>query len=1486
MTARPFSPCLCLLVLISTGGGQAADWENPLVHDRGTEPARAQLMPHATAEDALTVNPRASQWAIDLNGPWKFHWSPDDAGRPAGFEAPGFDDGAWATLPVPSNWQILGFGTPVYAGLRQPFKLDAPRVTGQPPDDWTTAGARNPVGCYRRTFQVPAAWKGRQVFLTLDGVDACGTVWLNGEEAGYSQDSRSPAEFHVTRSVRFGEENILAVQVRRFCDGSYLEAQDGWRLSGIYRNVTLWSTPPVHLRDFQVSANLEGAPREAVLDITAQIKNYDQRPSRPGEIRFQLHDGNGRPLAGTQARVAFPLLRPEEEREVKLVAKVARPRLWSDESPHLYTGVFSVFEEGQATEHLATRLGLRTVEVKDGALLLNGQPLKLRGVSWHEHAADSGHAVPAAILRDDLLALKRANVNHLRLASGPPPPQLLDLCDELGILVAAEANVALAEGTDDLSKEDAWKHAYVARAEALVKRCRRHPCVVLWSPGPRGGVGGNVEAAIEAMRAASPGGLTYYEPFGISAASPCEVYAQGDPRPGRLAGMTVRDLARPLYLTDQPVDVGATGGGLFEQWARLRGWKSFAGASAGDWQVRCLWNLRDPDQPVLAFGGGFGEQPHGGAGCLTGFMGPGALPMPAFAELPRAFQPVGLEFVDGGKAVRVSNFSSSTGLDAFQLTVTLIDDGIQAWAGHLENLRLRPGDPPKDLAILIPDIPRASPSAERVVRVEARTRKATPWAEEGHVVAWTEQVAGAGKKARAEVVGEIAVNEGEGKIELTGEGFRLVLDTASARIIRYEHDGQPLIIEGSGPQPSFYRAPHALKDAWASRGWWSVGLDGVTLEAGKPEVSRKAGLVSVAAPIEVRHGKDTLSWSGRFVYHVLPDGTVAMDVSLRPRGASLVLARTGLAWRMPIELRDVTYYGKGPGEAYPNQSAGRHLGRHIFVIPDEPCPYLASSDFGNREEVRWAAITRRDGSGVMIAAAGAEPVRFSALAWTQEQLEKAGHAASLPESTGHEVWLGAKVLGMNTTGAGPEDTSAYHLPRTQPWALRLVLTPMRSGASAGDYPKLARRDTGVLPPPPVRFPGSGGAIDILPPATGSANDGAKPPTPPSPPAPQPAAGGQADRASSKIVVLHDGSKPGALADRRGWKILSVTAEAKNHSGKGGGPAHRMLDGDPATFWSANDHRRGSKLAGEPYEIVIDMGKEEMVHSLIVAGQTNYKLPHGAIREMSVWVSAERKPSWGKADHTITLNGTQQPQRLPLAKPVSGRYLRLVISKLAVARHATISELNVEVALPARIPQGGQPAPTPGAAVPALSAAEITGVTATASSNQPRGYAPASTVDGSGLEGGKHSARQNGQSWISLRSNTTAEHWIQWDLGSPHVLDAIHVWNLNQTKYGDWPKNGINQVDIYLSGAATDPGDPEGAGAARWKLWAKDAKLKQATGRDDDTGFDLETQIGSELPGTPVRWIRFEVDSTFGGHSERDRHTVGLSEIKFLGAPAK
>ncbi|MBR5075938.1 MAG: beta-galactosidase [Bacteroidales bacterium] len=634
---------LLTLLPVLAARAQTRDWENPAVLGINKLPYHATLQLPSKWKDCPEI--------VSIDGQWKFHWSRNPEERPAGFWQEDYDTSGWDDIAVPGNWQLQGFGVPIYININYPFVRNRPSVTDEPPKDWTAYGNRNPVGSYVTYVDVTDEMLGKNLILHFGGVHSAFYVWVNGRMAGYSQNSMSPAEFDVTEYLRKGR-NKLAVEVYRWSDGSYLEDQDMWRLSGIFREVQLWVRPLVHIADYRVTAVPNEDYSQALVTADVAICNTGKKTARNVVPLFHI-DGK------TQGQIIdkkSPLRRlpAGDTVHVRFAVTLDHPLLWSAEKPNLYP--FRIELAGKDGERFDYHVGVKRVECDGEVFKINGQAVKLRGVNRHDHHPVTGRYVDDATYEQDIRLMKQANINFLRTSHYPDREYLYELCDRWGLYVMDEANQeshGYGYANRTMGEDPAWERAHVDRAEALVKRDFNHPSIILWSLGNEGGVGPNMKAMHDAVVALDSTRL----PFCDTDRRYSALYDDSYLTPERLRTEAQRITDRPFLMREYAHAMGNSVGNFQEYWDVIYADESIAGAAIWDWVDQGILKTEN-GVSYFAYGGDFGDKPNDGAFCINGLVGPDRRPHPHYYEVQHVYQPLAFE-LDGGR-LRIINRDSFT----------------------------------------------------------------------------------------------------------------------------------------------------------------------------------------------------------------------------------------------------------------------------------------------------------------------------------------------------------------------------------------------------------------------------------------------------------------------------------------------------------------------------------------------------------------------------------------------------------------------------------------------------------------------------------------------------------------------------------------------------------------------------------------------------------------------------------------------------------
>ena len=1021
---------------MSTITDPTPDWENPALLERQREAPHVSLLPYADEASALLGEPGASPFYKLLNGQWAFHYYTAPELVPPRFFDEDLATADWDTIPVPSNWQLHGYGRPQYLNVAYPFPVDPPRV----PND-------NPVGCYRRAFSLPAGWDGRQIFLHFAGVVSAFYVWVNGQAAGYSQGSHLPSEFNITPYLHHDSENTLAVQVFQWSDGSYLEAQDMWRLSGIFRDVALFATPALHLRDFHVSTELDAQYRNAEICISAAVKNYVGKSCEDYTLTAKLFDDAGQ-LIFMQCFPDAPRLFAGAETRITMTAPVENPRKWSAEDPALYTLLLMLEgPDGQVIEVERCAVGFRKFEVKDYQVLVNGHPIKLRGVNRHDTHPDLGYAVSPAAMLLDITLMKQHNINAVRTSHYPNDPRWLDLCDRFGLYVIDESDLethgfGLVGDWAQLAKDPAWEAAFVDRAARMVARDRNHPSILMWSLGNESGYGPNHDAMATCIRQADPSRLIHYE--SAQQAPVVDVFSQMYPSVDFIIQQGERsDDPRPYFMCEYAHAMGNGPGNLKEYWDAIRKYPRLLGGCVWEWVDHGLRRRTQTGEEWFAYGGDFGDYPNDGNFCQDGLMFPDRRPYPSVLEYKKVLEPVHVEAVDLlAGTVRIENRYDTLTLAHLEGAWTLLEDGTMLAQGVLDRLETAAG---AASTLTLPyTLPIGKPGAEYWLNFSFTLAGATCWAARGHEVATAQLPVPIATPAiaprRLAAMPPLCVETRADAITITGEEFSLAFDSRGT-LACWMYQGVPLLEQG--PQCTIWRAP-TDNDASIQHEWRKHGYDRMTSRVSSVRITRREAAL---AEIQVTGTLGANTFAPAFAltttYTIYGTGDLLLATQFTPLRALPELPRVGLELLLPACFEHVQWYGRGPHENYVDRMESALVGVYAGTVKQQYVPYLRPQENGNKADVRWAALLDAHGLGLL--AVGMPLLNFSAHHYTTDDLTQARHPHELTRIPQTVLHLDYRQAGLGSNSCGPGPLPQYVL-KAEPMTFSIRLKPFNEGA--------------------------------------------------------------------------------------------------------------------------------------------------------------------------------------------------------------------------------------------------------------------------------------------------------------------------------------------------------------------------------------------------------------------------------------------------------
>lgn len=1018
------------------------DWENPQVIGINKEPAHAVSVPYQEMETALadsnhTFNSRYHQ---SLNGKWKFNWSENPGNRPVNFYESDYDVSDWNDITVPSPWQMQGYGQPIYLNATYPIEsimggLFPPRV----PHDY------NPVGSYLKTFTIPDDWDKRQVLIHFEGVKSAFYLWVNGKKVGYSEGSMTPAEFNITPFLKEGD-NTVAVEVYRWSDGSWLEDQDMWRMSGIYRSVYLVSKPYLYLQDFFVKAGLDNDYRDGILEITADVRNNTDESKEPATVEAWLYDQQGNligdgPVAVSKTEHSMP---PGTQSQAFLKAEISNPKKWTAEHPNLYSVLLVLKDDkGKVLEITRTNTGFREIEIRDRMFLVNGEEVKLKGANLHDHDPLTGRTVSYEMMVKDVELMKQSNFNAVRLSHYPHDRRYYDLFDRYGLYVIDEANVEshgisfrlnLLPGSDPL-----WTHAILDRGRSMVEANKNYPSIVIWSLGNEAGHGENFEQMAALVRTLDSSRPIHYQHYNQVADMNSYMYPSLDFLQREINNP---DIQKPIILCEYVHSMGNSTGNLDEYMKLMEDNRNFIGAFIWDWVDQGLLKEDEHGRKFWAYGGDYGDYPNDGNFNLNGVVFPDRSPQPALAKVKYSYQYVKFSEVDlkSGRIHLFNNYDH-TNLNQLELRWQLKEDGKVIQSGHLIDLDVAPGE--GTLVELPLETPVYEPGREYWLDVSLHLKSGTRWAEKGTKMAWEQfEMPYAVAPAQMMNTGDYPSLEAEELkdiITVQNENFRIKISAHDGALILYEYEGNNLI---DGPLvPNFWRATTDN-----DRAGWRDKLDDWQQAAANREVVNTQltrlsdGRVKITIDGKFPVGETTY----QTVYTISGNGAVQVAQTVTPVGPEIPssIPRVGMQMRISKNYETMHWYGRGPEENYVDRKTGITVGEYSLPLEEVWVDYPYPQENGNRDDVRWAAFTNQNGNGFITVASN--KINVSAWPYSLEDLQEATHINELPERDFYTVNLDYKQQGVGGTNSWTESAralQAYRLPTLTSYSYSFFIQP-------------------------------------------------------------------------------------------------------------------------------------------------------------------------------------------------------------------------------------------------------------------------------------------------------------------------------------------------------------------------------------------------------------------------------------------------------------
>jgi len=1056
-----------LMLLCVPGNAQQhtlPPWQDPSVVGINKLPARAEFSAYSRIEDAVTALPEKSPWLKSLNGNWKLNWVSRPADAPEDFQVPNYDDSKWKSIPVPSCVELHGFGIPIYTNITYPFPAKPPVVDER----------YNPTSSYRRLFTVPSSFDGKRVRLRFDGVYSAFWVWVNGHRVGYSEDSKGPAEFDVTEHLVKGT-NVLAVQVYRWCDGSYLEDQDMFRYSGIFRDVTLRAMPHVTIDDIDVKSDLDSKYTDGHLDVGLKISNSTLNNASV-RIDMATYDANGKRVPESLVTSTINAAGSNHD-QTRISVNLKNPLKWTAENPNLYTLVVAIKVNGTFSEFVSVKAGFRKIEIVGGVFKINGRPVKLLGVNRHEHDPDTGRTVSLNRMIQDIQMMKRFNINCVRNSHYPNDRRWYDLCNEYGVYVVDEANIE-SHGMGytferSLGNNPVWEKSHLDRTSRMYETRKNYPCVVMWSLGNEAGPGSNFSATSKWLHSVDTSRPVHYERYNQVADVDSVMY----PEVSYVENAGKQKSEKPFYVCEYAHAMGNAVGNLQEYVAAFRSSPRNMGGCIWDWVDQGLRKKR-PDGKgwFFAYGGDYDDKPNDGNFCCNGLVPPDRTVTPKLYEVKKCYQPVVIQLSDDKRRLTFQNHFSFTNLKRFQIVWELSIDGKRKATGNLPSLSCDPlNSIPVDLKV--PTLALTA-GQEAFLTIRVLDKAATKYSGAGHEVAWqqfpfTRQIVKSFTWAKqpASKRGWTTTTLGKAIVFTnTKTKVRVSFDRSQGILKSLSVKGQSFLT-GDGLNLSTYRAL-TDNDTWLRDAYNNSGLSALnpSATAFSYRTDSATGAIIVSADIDF-HGGKSAGFNGKCTYHVFPDGVVRILFDVNPYGDMPPLPRLGIKFALPPGFEDTTWFGRGPSESYPDRKSAMDIGLWTAKVQEHFVDYVRPQENGNKEDCRWFSLRNAKTGGRLLMVAEREAVAMGVSHHVPQDLDGSRHRNGqekryIPLPTRKETYCTLDWLQMGLGGAscGPGPLGKYVCRPTRA-TIVFSLRPLVDSIVKSEI--AARKSLPVLDPPTI-----------------------------------------------------------------------------------------------------------------------------------------------------------------------------------------------------------------------------------------------------------------------------------------------------------------------------------------------------------------------------------------------------------------------------------
>ena len=1244
------------------------EWDDPLKTSVNRETAHTIAIPMASDDEVAQNDMKQSPYYQSLDGKWKFYWVGVPTSTKNDWCAKDYNDASWTDIDVPSSWQVWGlhnnksWDKPLYCNTSYPFSYNESTysVMADRPSWFTYTGSKkNPVGTYRRHFTIPAEWAGRDVFVRFNSVGHGYYLWVNGQRVGYSEDSYLPSEFKITDYLVEGD-NTIALQVYRFTSGSFLECQDYWRLTGIHRSCFLWSAPKSQIRDYFFKPNLNSSFTGAKSNLKVELTGVEAISGGTVEARIL---SNGTEIAKASKPVVASL---------SFTLNVSAPKLWSAETPNLYDLVVTLKDaNGNVIDRRGGKIGFRKVSIGEGgALLINGQRMVFHGVNRHDFSPVNGRAITPEEIEQDILCMKRLNINAIRTSHYPNNPIFYDLCDKYGMYVLAEANVE-CHGNWGLSSVSQFKNAMVERSQNHVRWMRNHPCIFMWSFGNESGSGNNFAAVQDAIKDLDNTRLTHYE--GASQYADVTSSMYWDYNGIKNKGMTQKD--RPHIQCENSHSMGNSMGNVREMFDLYEQYPCLTGEFIWDFKDQGLLTKSSNGKEYWAYGGDFGDNPNDGNFCINGLVHPDWSYTAKTYNTKKIYQPLEFKAVSGKDNVfqmknKLAFLSSST----YDVSYTIVDEEGNVLGNGTINDDVAAGQS-KDITVDLSTVNNLDAAKEAFIQFTAKQREKTAWAEAGYVVAEEKLPVKTAQKPMYDINNKVdysamTIDETTSAIIVSSDLFTATFSKSKGTLSGYIVDGVQMMSKEL--QLNAFRLP-TDNDGSKKASWDTMGLPklGSTAKSNSSIAYKSDEGNYVTVSLNSTYGTGAFTFDVTQDYIIFVDGTIMVNSMIRPASPGAIIPKLGFRLEMPKEMEQLSWFGRGPWDSYVDRKEACFPAIYQSTVTDQYEEYILPQEHGTKQDVRWMSLTNGEGQGLLFVAPdqmAASAVHFRPEDNYTNSNSRKKHTYEFVRCANSVVNLDAVTRGLGNNSCGPDVLDQYEL-KSANTAFRFFIIPLKAGVNAA---QAARIDMPVCQPVSCERLTTG-EIQMTTPTKDaiiwySIN------------------GGEYQKYTTAIqnndacTITTFSAMEGLIdsprltydfplyVNKSAWKVVSCDSQ------HGGNEASKAIDGKFDTFWHTE---WGSTEPSCPHTLVIDMGQTYNVSAITYLARQDGNA-NGMVKAYEFYLS-DNKDSWGSAVATGEFKNTTSLQTAKLKNITSGRYLKFVAKSEVNGRAwSSCAELGIEI----------------------------------------------------------------------------------------------------------------------------------------------------------------------------------------------------------------